>query len=210
MAARKIITALVFTAFATTANAETIDLAEYFPNAQMAQTHVMAERNGNPVTTWPESLAGNFTIFTYGNMASRAQDTYIVFEDSIALVAQTYLDERNEIGTLQYLLPLPAFPRVLDLATLPFHGTTTSAGVVRMAGGRTTIEPGSTVPVSIYREGERIVLYWGDERSYEKLYIGDVPVADNPFVKVKGLARYATTWGGGIDVEYEWRPRTTR
>jgi hypothetical protein len=184
------------------------DLAEFFPNASMARTHMMGERGSTAPPTWPHDIAGSFTVFTYGNIAgqSPAADTYVVFTDSIALAAQSAVPTPGDLIIVQYLLPIPSFPRLLDLGTLPIQTTTTSVGTASMTGGQTVLGPGSTVPVSIFLEGTRIVLQWGDETSYERLYLGDVPIADTPFTE-RGLARYATTWGGGIDVEWEWRPR---
>ena len=187
-------------ALASRAQAEVIDLAAYFPNAQMSRTHVLRGTQGD----WdlrPMLNDGQYNVF-YGHSpdGSRVKDIYVVTESTISLVANV-LDDAE----INYLMPYPSFPRHLDLGTLPFV-TETVARPVHVRAGVVTVLPSGASPVTISREGELIKLHWGDETNYEILYIGNVRI-DGTFLTAPGMARYKTSLQGGIDTWFTWSRR---
>lgn len=184
-----------------------IDLARYFPAADMSQTHILKGHAGQ-LSNWdlrPMLDDGNYNLF-YGhssNMGSPiAKDIYIVAPDTIALTMNV-LDDGSLI---HFLPPYPGLPRSLNLFELPMRATTSSRSVYMAADGTIRPRAPETVPVLISREGDLIKLHWGDETNYEILYIGDVPI-EGTFLTAPGLRRYHTTLQGGIDTWFEWSPR---
>jgi hypothetical protein len=111
---KRTILATILWAVAASAEAQTIDLAEYFPAKTMSRGHSLSGTDGN-VTFG--SVAGDFDMFSYGN-GEGAYDLYAVLHDAIIIVAQFYPVENGQTGSISYAAPYASFPRYLDIATL--------------------------------------------------------------------------------------------
>ena len=193
--------AIVWLSLVAAAHAETIDLAAFFPNAQMSTTHILKGTQGN----WdlrPMLADGQHNVF-YGHDLSGGwvKDIYIVTDSTVSLVANV-LDD----AIINYLMPYPSLPRHLDLSTLPIVTETMAYPVHRTNAGVVTVLEAGTSPVTITREGELIKLHWGDETDYEILYVGKVRI-DGTNQTAPGMARYKTSLQGGIDTWFTWSAR---
>jgi hypothetical protein len=198
---RWLLGALLLLMAASTAHAETIDLAAYFPNAQMSRTHVLQGTQGN----WdlrPMLADGQYNIF-YGHDLSGGwlKDVYVVTDSTISLVMNV-LDD----AIINYLQPYPSLPRHIDLAMLPIATETMAYPVHKTNAGVVTILEAGPSPVTISREGALIKLHWGDDVNYEILYIGEVQIQGTRQT-APGMARYKTSLQGGIDTWFTWVAR---
>jgi hypothetical protein len=183
----------------------TIDLATYFPNAQMSKSFYL---KGNDANFRFEDLHGDGTFSAFalvGTQGEGAWDSYALLQGKIVMLAQAWSLEDGSLGVAQYLPDYPALPRLLDLSTLPLRLATIAEFAVRVNGVTTFGK--SEVPVTISREGAFIKLHWGDEVSFEILYLGEVPIDGTPFT-APGVARYHTSHVGGIDSTFTWTPRS--
>lgn len=182
-----------------------IDLADYFPNKNMATTHKLV--GSQPGTDWDlVSVLGSFDVFRLGGRGP-AWDTYAVFPDSIALMASAWI-ESGDTSVLTYLSPYPALARHLDLSTLPHEMVQTSYYAMRTPPG-VTLTGENTVRVTISRDGDRVRLHWRSPNGpgFETLWIGDVPIEESSLT-APGIIRYATnTVTPPIDTEFSWHRR---
>ena len=193
---------LLAAGWASKAQAETIDLAAYFPNAQMSTTHVLKGTQGD----WdlrPMLNDGQYNVFYgYAMTGGMEKDIYAVTDSTVSLVANVLGDG----AIINYLMPYPSLPRFLDLDTLPILTETIAYPVHRTAAGVATLLESGSSPVTITREGELIKLHWGDETDYEILYVGEVQI-EGTTRTAPGMARYKTSLQGGIDTRFTWSAR---
>ena len=189
--------------WASIAHAEMIDLASYFPNAEMSTTHVLRGTQGD----WdlrPMLADGQYNVFYgYAMTGGAEKDIYAVTVSTVSLVANVLSDG----AVINYLMPYPSLPRLIDLAALPIMTETIAYPVHRTAAGVATFLEAGSSPVTITREGDLIKLHWGDETNYEILYVGEVTI-DGTKQTAPGMARYKTSLQGGIDTWFTWAERT--
>jgi len=203
--------------------AAVLDLAWYFPNAQMARTHYLC--GSQPGTDWHlTSVGGDFTLWRLGNEGGSRGDLYFTSPTDIALIGHTYAKPDGGLGVIQYLGGMfhkfPAFPRFLDLSTLPLSMTQPSAWYLHDLGDGTKPVSGQTEPLPIQvdiAEDSMLHLQWGDlSGHYETLWIGDVPIhgADDIYpdsaritLTAPGIVRYQTSIIPGLDTWFSWCPR---
>jgi len=188
-----------------------IDLARYFPHAQMARTHYL---HGSQVNTnwYLTDIGGEYFAFRLGDQLGSRGDLYVVFETNIVLLGHTWTTPSGGVGVIQYFPPYPSFPRYLDTRLLPFTRESPAATFMHQEddgpvtiGTMPAIQMNGSIETTMI-DGNLIRLHWGDDVHYETLWIGSVPVTDTGLA-APGIRRYKTHIGGGVDTEFSWSPR---
>lgn len=187
----------------------TIDLVQYWPNPAMQRTHYLHGTAGDfPI----RDVHGDnsFMAFQLYQEGGGAVDTYVIFPETIALIASVTVDETGRQTVWTYdAAQYPHFKRFLDLALVPTTLPWANSRVHRTTGlvSRTDDMPGSRIYVTRTPDGIR--LQWGSlevDGGYEAMTIGDVPIEDQPGATAPGLIRYeAPHWN--IDTRFSWAPR---